>query len=137
MCFMDEINLQIIYERQGEQKLADAIVEDRKCPAWYAYMPGLSPQEHYDELVMQRLEADRRAYEARTEESRRRYEERMAKDSEADRRQFEIANQERNRTLIIASILVGVIIGLAQILAALVLNHESFTDQIMRRLFGQ
>jgi hypothetical protein len=141
MCFVGKINLMEIFvstpnKAEADQKLLDAVMEDRHCESWYPYMPGFSPMEHYEELVMQRLEADRRAYEQRTEESRRRYEERMAKDVEKDRRLFEEANQSRNRALIVASIIVATIIGMAQIIAAFIMNRESLADQLLRRLSG-
>jgi len=136
MCFMGKINLMAILQNEGDAKLLEAITADRKCEAWYPYMPGLSPKEHYEQLIMQRLEADRRSYEQRTEESRRRYEKEMTDAAEADRRRFDAANESRNRALIVASIIIGGIIGIAQIIAAFILNRESFTDQIMRRLVG-
>lgn len=71
---------------------------------------------------MRKLEADRRTDEERTEKSRRRYEERMARDAEADRRRYEDLNEGRNRTLIRASIILAVIIGLGKILAAAILR---------------
>src|SRR2546427_1851328 len=60
MCFMGEISLMAILQNEGDAKLLEAITADRKCKAWYPYMPGLSPKEHYEQLIMQRLEADRR-----------------------------------------------------------------------------
>lgn len=136
MCFLGKINLTEILETHRAAGLVEAIVSDRKCDGWYPYMPGLSPQEHYDQLMSQKLEADRRAYEERTEESRRRYEARMAKEAEADRRRYEELNEGRNRTLIIASIILAVVIGLAEILAAVILNRESQIDQLLRKLLG-
>ena len=136
MCFMDAANLMAVLENEGDAKLVEAILSDRQCDSWHSYMPGRNPMEHYEEFAMLRLEADRRAYEQRTEESRRRYEKEMSEAAEADRRRFDAANQERNRALIIASIIVGSIIGVAQIIAAFILNRETFTDQIMRKLFG-
>src|SRR5690242_1687709 len=47
MCFVGAINLQEILQYKGDQKFLDAVNADRKCPAWYPYMPGLSPIEHY------------------------------------------------------------------------------------------
>lgn len=41
----------------------EVIGVDRHCPAWYPYNPGFSPREHYEQLEMQRLEDDRRAFE--------------------------------------------------------------------------
>ena len=141
MCFRGKINLVelIAAETQPEidRKLETEIWEDRKCEDWYPYMPGLSPIEHYDQLMMQKLEADRRDYEQRTEESRRRYEERMAQEAESDRRRYEELNEGRNRTLIIASIILAVVIGLAEIIAAVILNREAPTDQLLRKLLGQ
>jgi hypothetical protein len=145
MCFLGKINLMGILQLEGDAKYMEAVNADRQCDSWHPYMPGLSPKEHYDEVLMQRLEADRRAYEERTEESRRRYEAGMAKDSEADRRSFELSNQERNTALIKASIIVAVTIGAAQILsafitasltiiAAFLLNRESLADHLLRTL---
>jgi hypothetical protein len=115
-----------------------AIAQDRDCESFYPHIPGLSPKEHYDQVMMQKLEADRRAYEDRTEESRRRYEEEMRRTAEADSRSFDTANESRNRALIKASIIVGVLIGLAQIIAAYIFsNRESYTDHLLRRLFGE
>jgi hypothetical protein len=136
MCFMDATNLMAVLENEGDAKLVEAILSDRQCNSWQPYMPGRNPMEHYEEFAMLRLEADRRAYEERTEESRRRYEKDMAEAAEADRRRFDVANESRNRALIIASIIIGGIIGIAQIIAAFILNRESFTDQIMRKLAG-
>lgn len=137
MCFMGEINLAEILKGDGDEKLVASILFDRKCEAWYPYMPGLSPKEHYDQLMHKKLEKDRRDYEERTEESRRRYEARMAHEAETDRRRYEALNEGRNRTLIIASIILAVIIGLAEILAAVILNRDSPTDQLLRKLLGQ
>jgi hypothetical protein len=136
MCYMDATNLMAVLENEGGGKLVEAILRDRQCDSWHPYMPGRSPMEHYEGFVMQRLEADRRAYEERIEESRKRYEKDMSRAAEADRRRFDTANESRNRALIVASIVVGSIIGIAQIIAAFILNRESFADQIIRRVFG-
>ena len=50
---------------QGERvrKLVEMVRLDRHCEAWYPYRPGFDPKEHYEELQMQRLEQDRRAFE--------------------------------------------------------------------------
>jgi len=61
MCFMGKINLMAILQNEGNAKLLEAITADRKCQAWYPYMPGLSPKEHYEEYQVQRLEDNRRA----------------------------------------------------------------------------
>jgi hypothetical protein len=68
MCFMGKINLMHILQNEGDAALLEAVNTDRKCDAWYPYMPGLSPKEHYEEFQMQRLENDRRAFELRLSE---------------------------------------------------------------------
>jgi hypothetical protein len=72
MCFLGKINLvQLIADDDSprrEGKLRAEITQGRDCDGWYPYMPGLSPREHYEELTMQRLENDRRAFETRLAE---------------------------------------------------------------------
>jgi hypothetical protein len=128
--------LRLVDQGERDRKIVEMVRQDRHCEAWYPYRPGFSPKEHHDKMVTQKLEEDRRAYEERTEESRRRYEERMAKEAEVDRRRYEDLNEGRNRTLIIASIILAVVIGLAEILATVILNRESSTDHLLRKLLG-
>ena len=100
-----------IEQELGRQKLLEAVNADRKCKSWYPYIPGLSPIEHFEDMQM-------RAYENRMEQ------ERIAR---------EASYRRQDRALVIA----GLILAAGQILAALIISYrESFTDQLMRRLFG-
>jgi hypothetical protein len=51
MCFMGKINLMSVLQFKGDARLMEEIMADRKCDGWYPYMPGLSPKEHYEELL--------------------------------------------------------------------------------------
>lgn len=119
MCFVDEISfMQIIAaDKQSDMecKLEDAILEYRNCPGWYPYMPGFSPMEHYQVSQM-------RAYEARIETDR-------------------IAREDSYRRQDRALIITGLILAAGQVAAAVIFGiisyRDSYTDQILRRLFGE
>jgi hypothetical protein len=107
MCFLGKINLAQILLVEGDAKLVEAIKADRKCDGWYPYMPGLSPQEHYETM---NLKAFHEALESEREMRERSY-------------------RRQDRYFVIASL----IIGLAQIIAAVILSyHESYVDKILR-----
>jgi hypothetical protein len=109
-CFLDKISFMQIEVHQGREKLLEAVNSDPKCGAWYAYMPGLSPQEHYD---MRSREQFDRALDAEREMRERSY-------------------RRQDRYFLWASL----ILAAAQIVAAIILSYrESFTDKIMRLLF--
>lgn len=131
--FMREIK-RLPSESDHPKKLVEMVRLDRHCDQWWPYTPGFSPMEHYAEFNMQRLEQERRNYENRIEGDRRRYEEAMAETAEVDRRRFELSQRRQDRTLII----VGLILAAAQIVAAFILaSRESFSDQILRHIFGR
>ena len=116
MCFVGEINLVQLSnadtQEETEDRLEAEINRDRKCPRWYAYMPGLSPIEHYDQMNWQLFH----------------------KALEDERSMRERSYRRQDRYFVIASL----IIGIAQIIAAIILTyHESYTDHLLRRLFGE
>jgi len=111
--------------------VSDGLHRDRHCPAWYAYMPGFSPQEHLRDFRMQELEElrrqtddarerDRRAYEERTEERRREFEKELTERSQITRQEFDRADQLQNRRLMKMGIIFAAILGLLQIIAAII-----------------
>ncbi|MDX6405954.1 MAG: hypothetical protein QOH70_3409 [Blastocatellia bacterium] len=115
MCFLDKINFMQIELHQGRQKLLEAINSDPKCGEWYPYMPGLSPQEHYDMRSREQFE--------------------RALDAERDMRERSYRRQDRY------FLWASVILGAAQIIAAIILSiilnyHESYTDRLLKSIFG-
>jgi hypothetical protein len=68
VCFQHKLNFMAELNRlpgqsQRNDKLVAMVRQNRNCESWYPYRPGFSPKEHYEELQMQRLEQDRRAFE--------------------------------------------------------------------------
>jgi hypothetical protein len=115
MCFLDKINFMEIEVHQGRKKLLEAVNSDPKCGEWYAYMPGLSPQEHYDMRSRQQFE--------------------RALDAERDMRERSYRRQDRY------FLWASLILGVAQIIAAIILGitlsyHESYTDRLLKAIFG-
>lgn len=76
-CFLQVINLQnliaqeLAASRDGDWDRAAKHVfwEDRQCPEWFPYSPGLGPEKHFDRYEMQRLEQDRRDFELRLQKA--------------------------------------------------------------------
>lgn len=137
VCFRRKVNfMREIRKLQGTQeqgnRLVEMVRENRKCGAWWPYMPGFSPMEHYTEFHMMELEQRRKDYESGLENDRRRYEKDMADRAEENRRAFETAQRSRDRLLIGAGLVFTVI---QIVLAIFTLRHESFTDQILRHIF--
>lgn len=116
-----------------------AIAADRHCASWYPHTPGFSPRGHYQQLQMQRLEDDRRAFEMKLFELGQKAEEnslRVAQDSKelvAELR--EIAKKSDKSSRRIAWLVI--LLAIAQVIVGfLALYHESYTDQFLRRVFG-
>jgi hypothetical protein len=111
MCFLGKINLMAVLQEQGDARLVAEILADRKCDGWYPYMPGLSPIEHYQDKQM-------RDYERKMED------ERISREASYRR-------QDRNL------IILGLILAAGDIIAAIIISaRDSYTDKILRRLFG-
>lgn len=78
VCFVGQVDLMahirdIPVDNADDQakrcRVALKVIEKpRDCPAWYPYTAGFNPKEHYEDLKMQRLEDDRRAFEFRLAE---------------------------------------------------------------------
>lgn len=70
-CFLQEMDLFTEIEQEVREYRDggwDAAVQRRfwknqDCPKWFAYSPGLSPQDHQRKYDLQRLEQDRRDFE--------------------------------------------------------------------------
>jgi hypothetical protein len=146
MCFMGKINLMETYEKEGAEKFLEAVTTDRQCDAWYPYMPGLSPREHYEERQMQRLEQDRRAFETRLSDMSL-----MAQDQSTivAQQNAEIAEESKRLVAELKEIAqqsdesskrIGFLVfflAIAQVVVGFIsLYHESYTDQFLRRIFG-
>ena len=138
----------------------EAVNEDRHCDSWYPYMPGRSPNEHYEELQLQRLEQDRREFEARladmTLEAQRAGAVIAEKTAAIQGKNVEIAEASKQLVSELKDIAKSsaesasqnekfskqatwlvIILAVAQIVVAFVaLYHESYTDQFLRRIFG-
>jgi hypothetical protein len=105
---------------------ASIISFDRKCPEWFAYVPGLSPADHFHRYEMQYLEADRRQYERDVERDRREFEEKLSARAEVVQLQLAERNealqrerdQEQSKTASLTTriTLVGLAIAVAQVL---------------------
>jgi hypothetical protein len=98
VCFMyapvfPESALQHEGIRQDPAQARGALLENRDCRDWCDYRPGHSPKEHLMERRVESLEADRKA--------------------------LQLALDKGNRRLIIASIIIGALIGLGQIITGL------------------
>lgn len=141
MCFLEVVNFEAINQDQGRAKLLEEINADRQCKSWYPYMAGLSPKEHYEELQMQRLEHDRREFERKLSDMGLRAHEANATILESQLKIVsdlkDIAGQtdrfQRRVTLwIITFAIVQVLIAIAVYL----FPRESYTDQLLRKLFG-
>lgn len=58
----------------GKNGVAIEVFErERECESWYRYQAGLSPKEHYDQLMMEQLERSRRDFEERLERDRKQF----------------------------------------------------------------
>jgi hypothetical protein len=132
MCFMGKINLMAILQNEGSAKFSEAITADRKCDAWYPYMPGLSPKEHYEEYQMQRLEQDRREFELRLSD--------MGLEAQRNNAMIasdlrEIAKKSERSSKRIA--VVVIVLAMAQVIVGLVaFYHKSYLDQLLEKLLG-
>jgi hypothetical protein len=96
---------------------------DRHCPAWYPYMPGLGPYEHLIEFRLQELKALWEKNELERESARRAFEERL----ERDRRHFDLK-------LVLFGLGIGAIFTLIQIGIEL-LKRDSFADRLVKWVF--
>jgi len=65
-------------------------------------------------------ERDRRTYEERTEEHRREFEKELTERSQMTRQEFDRADQLQNRRLMKTGIIFAAILGLLQIIAAII-----------------
>jgi hypothetical protein len=99
------------------------IAFDRHCHAWYPYTPGFSPREHYEELRMQQLEIDRRAFDLRLSEMNRKAQEDSLQVAEAskaivgDLKDIALANDEFTRRVTALVILLAVLQTIFTVLA--------------------
>jgi len=139
MCFVGKINLMAILGSEGQAKLLEAINADRKCEAWFPYMPGLSPKEHYEEFNLQRLEADRRDFDLRLSEMNRKAQEdslRVAEASKAvvsDLKDIALANDRFTRRVTALVILLAVLQTVGTVLA---LPSIPWVQRLWHRFFG-
>lgn len=133
VCLVHEVDLmetirEIPYDTQEGQRLRvplakGVIVADRHCPAWYPYTPGFSPTEHYEELRMQRIEDDRRAFEMKLFELGQRAQEnslKVAEDSKAivgDLKDIARANDKFSRRVTALVIMLAIIQTIGTLLA--------------------
>jgi len=160
MCFMEKINLTEIDQTQGRAKLLEEINADRHCESWWPYRPGRSPNQHYEELQMQRLEQDRRAHEVKLAdlalEAQRQSAAIAEKDAAVQIRNAEIAeaskqlvselkeitqrsaeSSSRSERFSKRSTWLVIILAIAQVIFAFVaLYHESYTDRFLKGIFG-
>lgn len=139
MCFVGETNLMEKFEQGGNAKLLEAILYDRKCGQWYAYMPGFSPKEHYEEYQMQRLENDRRAFELKLSEmaaAAQKESAAIAQDSKQLVAELKtIAEKSEKSSKRVAWLVI--LLAIAQVIVGLIaLFHESYTDRFLRGIFG-
>ena len=64
----------------AQSSAASAVVhQNRQCPSWFAYTPGLGPKEHLEEFRIQQIEDDRKAFEMRLFEKEQQSQERWQK----------------------------------------------------------
>jgi hypothetical protein len=145
---MQKINLMQTYEQEGAEKLSQAINFDRRCDAWYPYMPGFDPKEHYERLQMQRLEQDRREFEAKLADMALTAEQKsaaiatqsaeIARESKQLVADLKVIAQNSDRFTRRVTLWI-IILAVAQVLVAVLFYlfpHESYTDQLLRKLFG-
>lgn len=97
--------------------------EDRKCKKWFPYTEGLTPAQHLEIDMLERVEQDRREWERSQEKNRREWEQSM----ERDRRNWESHLDEDNRRrsrranwLMAVLAIAGLIFAIAEIFAAIV-----------------
>lgn len=144
VCFFGRVNFMSQIKRevdQGERdrKTLSLIAEDRHCEAWYPYTPGFSPREHYEQLDMQRIEDDRRAFEMKLFEISQDAQKasiQIAQDSKAivaDLKAIAEKNDRFSRRVTVWVILLAVL----QVVGALVaLPSVSWVQRLWHHLFG-
>lgn len=153
MCFRQKTNLMEIEEQQGRAKLLEAVNADRHCEAWYPYMPGRSPNEHYEEYKMQELERERRALETKLSEMQlgvQRYGAEVAERNAVTLKEHaEIAEASKQLVGELKDVAVRsdrtskrvtwlvVLLAIAQVVVGLMTYfHESYTDRLLKSIFG-
>lgn len=94
VAFETEDELGLMATRPAEERdkaAADVFQRDRRCPKWYPYRPGFSPQAHLEELRMLELEQRRENFEQRMEAERRGFEWSLAAQAEkAERKRYKV-----------------------------------------------
>jgi hypothetical protein len=113
------------HESLDRKTVASAIQrEDRKCPKWFEWRPGISPAEHVRMRDMIELERDRRKWEADVETERRASDERLDKSNkvflsglESERREWEKQAGRWPNRLIWAAVILAIGQVLAGVLA--------------------
>ena len=127
-CFRHKANLsfeisEIASARQVSEDSAarETVWKDRSCEYWCAYEPGLAPGEHLMELKTLHLEQDRKEFQLKMLDLENRL---VAREGKIGRQLTKFA------------IILGVIIGLAQIIASiLAMTHDSVGYKLIRYLF--
>ncbi len=143
--FMAEIN-RLVDQGERDRKIVEMVRQDRHCEAWYPYRPGFSPQEHYEEMRMQRLEHDRQTLQLRLsdlERTAQRESNQIAeasntaisemRDLTSELREMAKANDKFTRRVTIFVVALAAIQALS---AVLTLPSLAWVQKLWRLLFG-
>jgi hypothetical protein len=149
-CFVDAVdlmgdirNLPKSGTQEGNEQRTraalESIAKDRHCSAWYPYKPGFNPIEHYEQLEMQRIENDRRAFELQLARMGERAQERSAMIAEESKQLVaglkEIA--EKNDTFSRRVTFWIILLAVLQVVGALVaLPSVPWVQRFWHYLFG-
>jgi hypothetical protein len=104
-------------QNEWQQRCVAALLKDRQCPSWVAYVEGLPPEWHLEMNQMNVLQKAREEWELRMEEDRRGWQREFQKQ----------ASKFGNRLAIAAAILGGL-----QVIAAFIsLTPESWLVKLL------
>ena len=84
--------------------------KDRNCKSWYKWKEFRPPKELYEEFKMMQLEQDRKDFELKIENDRRKF--------ECDMQEMNERSKRRTDNIMIGLAVAGVIFALAQVFVA-------------------